>query len=335
MPSTKAIVCRAFAPVEQLRYEEVDQPALASGQVRVAIRAAGVNFPDSLKAEGRYQIKPTLPWVPGSEMAGVVVETAPGVSTVKLGDRVMGLSVNGGGYAQHIVLPEERALQLPPDIGFDHAAALPIVYGTSLYALRHRARLQAGESMLVLGAAGGVGLAAVQIGKALGAHVIAAASTPEKRELALGHGASRAIDYTRPDWRHEVKALTGGRGVDVVYDPVGGDAFDAAVRAIGWGGRYLVVGFAAGRIPTLQVNMPLIKGFDIVGVRYDTWRNGWWRQARADLEQVLAWCAAGEFKPLVSARYPLHRAVEAMRSVTGRQATGKVILENTDGNTNQ
>jgi len=335
MPSTKAIVCRAFAPVEQLRYEDCEQPALAGGEIRVAIWAAGVNFSDSLKAEGRYQIRPALPWIPGSEMAGVVVESAPDVSTVKVGDRVMGLSLNGGGYAQQIVLPEERALLLPPDLGFDEAAALPIVYGTSLYALRHRARLQPGEWLLVLGAAGGVGLAAVQLGKVLGAQVIAAASTPEKRDLALKHGASHAIDYTRPDWRHEVKSLTGGRGVNVVYDPVGGDAFDEAVRTVGWGGRYLVVGFTAGRIPTLQVNMPLVKGFDIVGVRYDTWRNGWWREARADLEQVLAWCASGELKPLVSARYPLQRAVEAMRSVTGRHVTGKVVLENTDGISHQ
>lgn len=335
MPSTQAIVCRAFAPVDHLRYEDFELPALAGGEVRVAIRAAGVNFPDSLKAEGHYQVRPTLPWIPGSEMAGVVVETSPDVLALKVGDRVMGLSLNGGGYAQQIVLPEERALILPPNVGFDEAAALPIVYGTSLYALRHRARLQAGESMLVLGAAGGVGLAAVQLGKALGAHVIAAASTLEKRELALQHGAAHAVDYTRAEWRHEVKSLTEGRGVDVVYDPVGGDAFDEAVRAIGWGGRYLVVGFTSGRIPTLQVNMPLVKGFDIVGVRYDTWRNRWWRAARADLEQVLAWCASGEFKPLISARYPLHRAVEAMRNVTGRLVTGKVVLENTDGYTKQ
>lgn len=330
MARTQAIVCHAFAPVDQLRFEAQPVRPLAAGQVRIAIRAAGVNFPDSLKVEGRYQIRPELPWIPGSELAGVVLETAPDVASVQVGERVMGLSPNGGAYAQQIVLPAERALVLPPAIGFAEAAALPIVYGTSLYALRRRARLQAGQSLLVLGAAGGVGLAAVQLGRTLGARVIAAASTQAKRELALDQGASHAIDYTRSDWRHEVKTLTEGRGVDVVFDPVGGDAFDEAVRTIGWDGRYLVVGFTSGRIPTLQVNMPLVKGFDVVGVRYDSWRNDWWPEARADLEHLLAWCAQGHFKPLVSASYPLSQAVAAMRRVTQRQITGKVVLENTN-----
>lgn len=328
MARTQAIVCHAFAPVDQLRLEAQPVRPLAAGQVRIAIRAAGVNFPDSLKVEGRYQIRPELPWIPGSELAGVVIEIAPDVASVQVGERVMGLSPNGGAYAQQIVLPAERALVLPPAIGFAEAAALPIVYGTSLYALRRRARLQAGQSLLVLGAAGGVGLAAVQLGRTLGARVIAAASTQAKRELALEHGAAHAIDYTRSDWRHEVKALTQGRGVHVVFDPVGGDAFDEAVRTIGWEGRYLVVGFTSGRIPTLQVNMPLVKGFDVVGVRYDDWRNNTWPEARADLQQLLHWCAAGHIRPLVSARYPLAQAVEAMRSVTQRQITGKVVLEN-------
>lgn len=330
MARMQAIVCHAFAPVDQLRLEAQPVRPLAAGQVRIAIRAAGVNFPDSLKVEGRYQIRPELPWIPGSELAGVVLETAPDVASVKGGERVMGLSPNGGAYAQQIVLPAERALVLQPAISFAEAAALPIVYGTSLYALRRRARLQAGQSLLVLGAAGGVGLAAVQLGRTLGARVIAAASTQAKRELALEHGASHAIDYTRSDWRHEVKALTGGRGVDVVFDPVGGDAFDEAVRTIGWDGRYLVVGFTSGRIPTLQVNMPLVKGFDVVGVRYDDWRNNIWPEARADLQQLLDWCAAGHIRPLVSSRYSLAQAVEAMRAVTQRQITGKVVLENTD-----
>jgi NADPH2:quinone reductase len=324
----KAIVCRAFAPVDQLRHEDLPSRPLAAGEVRVAVRAAGVNFPDSLKAEGQHQIKPPLPWVPGSETAGVVTETAPGAARFRIGDRVMGVSrADGGGFAEEIVLPEERIFALPASVSFQEAAAIPVVYGTSLYALRQRARMQAGETLLVLGAAGGVGLATVQLGKAMGARVIAAASTPAKRELTLRHGAEHAIDYTQPDWREEVKALTGGKGVDVVYDPVGGDAFDEAVRAIGWMGRYLVIGFTAGRIPTLKVNMPLVKGYDVIGVRYDVWRDGWWSEARANLEQVLAWCDEGRVRPLVSASYPLASAVQAMRSITSRQVTGKVVLE--------
>ena len=236
-------------------------------------------------------------------------------------------TADGGGFADEIALPSERLFALPDSIDFATAAAIPVVYGTSLYALKQRAALRAGETLLVLGAAGGVGLASVQLGRAMGARVIAAASTPEKRALALANGASDAVDYTQPNWREQVKALTGGRGVDVVYDPVGGDAFDEAVRAIGWGGRYLVIGFTAGRIPTLKVNMPLVKGYDLLGIRYDVWRDGWWPEARVNLEQVIAWCGAGRIEPLVSARYPIDDAVAAMRSITERQTTGKVVLE--------
>jgi NADPH2:quinone reductase len=325
----KAIVCHAFAPVEQLRFEEMPERPLAAGEVRIAVRAAGVNFPDSLKVQGQHQIKPALPWVPGSETAGVVVETGAGAGRFRPGDRVMGASrADGGGFAQEIVLPEERVFALPPQMSFEQAAGTPVVYGTSLYALKQRAAMQPGETLLVLGAAGGVGLAAVQLGKAMGARVIAAASTAAKRELALRHGAAHAVDYTRANWREEVKALTDGKGVDVVYDPVGGDAFDEAVRAVGWMGRYLVIGFTAGRIPTLKINMPLVKGYDVLGVRYDVWRDGWWPAARANLEQVLDWCAQGLLDPLVSASYPLERTVEAMRSITARQVTGKVVLVN-------
>jgi NADPH2:quinone reductase len=325
----QAIVCQAFGPVESLQLQELPSRSLASGELRVRVQAAGVNFPDSLKVEGLHQIKPPLPWIPGSETGGVVVEAAADVRGLKVGDRVMGVSgERGGGFAQEIVLHASRLFRLPERMSFEQAAATPVVYGTSLYALRQRARLQPGENLLVLGAAGGVGLATVQIGKAMGARVIAAASTPAKRELARVHGADDVVDYTQPDWRFQVRALTGGKGVDVVYDPVGGDAFDEAVRCVGWDGRYLVIGFTAGRIPTLAVNMPLVKGYNLVGVRYDVWRDGWWPQARANLEQVLAWFEQGLVAPLVTGRYPLTQAVEAMRSITGRQITGKVVLTN-------
>jgi len=323
----QAIVCRAFAPVAQLRLEELPRQPLGAGEVRVQVMAAGVNFPDSLKVEGKHQIKPELPWVPGSETAGIVCEVGSQVTSVRIGDRVMGVSgATGGGFAQEIVLPQERVFQLPETMGFDEAAATPVVYGTSLYALKQRGRLQPGETLLVLGAAGGVGLATVQLGKAMGARVIAAASTPQKRALAVEHGADETVDYTQPDWRMLVRDLTGGKGVDVVYDPVGGDAFDEAVRCMAWDGRYLVIGFTSGRIPTLKVNMPLVKGYDLVGVRYDVWRDGWWPEARANLEQVLAWYPGGAVRPLVSARYPLERTVEAMQFITTRQVTGKVVL---------
>lgn len=325
----KAIVCREFAPVDQLAYIDLPSKPLAAGDVRIAIKAAGANFPDSLKVEGLHQIKPDLPWIPGSESAGVVTEVAPDVKQFKVGDRVMGVSrADGGGFAQEIVLPQERVFSLAPNMGFDAAAATPVVYGTTLYALKQRGQLQPGETILVLGAAGGVGLATVHLAKAMGARVIAAASTPEKRELTRQHGADEVVDYTQPDWRLKVKELTGGKGVDMVYDPVGGDAFDEAVRAIGWGGRYLVIGFTSGRIPTLKINMPLVKGYDVLGVRYDVWRDGWWSEARANLEQVLRWCAEGKFLPLVSARYPLADTVSALRSITGRQTSGKVVLVN-------
>ena len=323
----KAIVCRNFGPVDQLDYADLPDRPLLPHEVRIRVRAAGVNFPDSLKIEGLHQIKPPLPWVPGSETGGVVEAVGAEVSSVRPGDRVMGVSdARGGGFAEQIVLDAERVFALPSRMSFEEAAATPVVYGTTLYALKQRGRLAPGEWLLVLGAAGGVGLATVQLGQAMGARVIAAASTPEKRALCLEHGAEHAIDYTQPGWREEVKALTGGRGVDVAYDPVGGDAFDEAVRCMAFDGRYLVIGFTSGRIPEIKVNYPLVKGFDILGVRYDVWRDGRWPEARANLLQVLAFYEQRRIRPLVSGRYPLPRAVEALRSITSRGTTGKVVL---------
>lgn len=327
MSVMKAIVCRNFGSVDQLDYTEIPARPLLPHEVRVRVHAAGVNFPDSLKVEGLHQIKPPLPWVPGSETGGVVEAVGAEVRSVKAGDRVMGVSdARGGGFAEQIVLDAARVFGLPPAMRFEEAAATPVVYGTTLYALKQRGRLAPGEWLLVLGAAGGVGLATVQLGKAMGARVIAAASTPEKRALCLEHGADHAIDYTRPGWRDEVKALTGGRGVDVAYDPVGGDAFDEAVRCMAFDGRYLVIGFTSGRIPDIKVNYPLVKGFDILGVRYDVWRDGSWPDARANLQQVLDYYGQGRVRPLVSGSYPLRRAVDAMRSITSRGTTGKVVL---------
>ncbi|MDA7418983.1 NADPH:quinone oxidoreductase family protein [Xenophilus arseniciresistens] len=325
----KAIICRQFGSVDQLEHAELALPPLMPHEVRVRVHAAGVNFPDSLKVEGKHQIKPPLPWVPGSETGGVVEAVGEEVRGLQPGERVMGVSdARGGGFAEQIVLDAARVFTLPAGMSFEEAAATPVVYGTTLYALKQRGRLAAGEWLLVLGAAGGVGLATVQLGKAMGARVIAAASTPEKRALCLAHGADHAIDYTQSDWREEVKALTGGHGADVIYDPVGGDAFDEAVRCMAFDGRYLVIGFTSGRIPQIRINYPLVKGFDILGVRYDVWRDGCWSEARANLQQVLDFYAQGRVRPLVSGSYALPRAVEAMRSITSRNVTGKLVLVN-------
>ncbi|MGI4812365.1 MAG: NADPH:quinone oxidoreductase family protein [Janthinobacterium lividum] len=325
----KAVICHAFAPLEQLDFGDIDCPVPTPTEVRIRVHAAGVSFADSLKVEGRYQVKPALPWVPGSEVSGVVIETGAQVTQLRTGDRVMGIAdARAGGFAEEMVLDAARVLKLPAQMPFDQAAAMPAVYGTSFYALRQRGELKPGETLLVLGASGGVGLAAVQLGHAMGARVIAAASTPEKRALAQAHGAREAVDYTQPDWREQVKALTAGRGADVVFDPVGGDAFDEAVRCVSWLGRYLLIGFTAGRIPILKMNMPLLKGYDIRGVRYDVWRDGWWADARANLEAMLAMYAQGRIKPLISAAYPLAEAKQAIRSLTMRGHIGKVVLVN-------
>ncbi|MEJ7929487.1 NADPH:quinone oxidoreductase family protein [Ramlibacter sp. AN1015] len=323
----KAIVCEAYAPLEALRWQDTELPAVGRGEVRLRVCAAGVNFADTLKVQGKHQTRPPLPWTPGAEVAGVVEQVGEGVGQLREGDHVLGVPDDrAGGFAEAIVLDAERVLRIPDGTSMVHAAALPAAYGTALYALKQRGRLMAGERVLVLGAAGGVGLAAVQIAVAMGADVIAGASTQDKRDLALRHGASASIDYTQAGWRQRVLELAGPGGIQAVFDPVGGDVFDEAVRTVGWDGRYLVVGFAAGRIPELRMNHPLVKGYDVVGIRYDVWRDRFWPQARANLEQILAWCAEGKVRPVVARTEPLSRAVQAMRALADRQVVGKVVL---------
>ena len=323
----KAIVCRAYGPVDALQWMEVAPAPLGPGQVRVAIHAAGVNFADTLKVQGLHQVKPPLPWIPGAELAGVVSEIGAGVEGLRVGDPVLGVPDDrAGGFAESVVLEAGRVLPLLEGLDFIRAAALPAAYGTALYALRQRARLAAGDCVLVLGAAGGVGLAATQVAAAMGARVIAAASTPEKRDLAVAHGAHFSVDYTQPGWRHQVLELAGSTGVRVVFDPVGGEIFDEAIRIVGWGGRYLVVGFAAGRIPELRMNHPLVKGYEVVGVRYDVWRDREWPEARRNLEQVLDWCRQDALRPMVSRTQAMADAVQALSAIAGRQALGKLVL---------
>jgi NADPH2:quinone reductase len=257
----------------------------------------------------------------------VVSEVGEGVVGLRVGDRVVGVPDNSaGGYAEEIVLPAERVLPIGANIDLTAAAAIPAAYGTALYALKQRANLAAGEWVLVLGAAGGVGLAAVQVARAMGARVIAGASTHEKRQLAREHGATHVVDYTKADWRKDVLEITGPAGVGVVFDPVGGDVFDEAVRTVGWDGRFLIVGFAAGRIPELKMNHPLVKGYEVIGVRYDVWRDRFWQEARANLSQILEWCEAGHVRPVVFRTERLADAVRALTAIAAREVVGKLVL---------
>jgi len=323
----KAIVCDAYAPVDALRWADVDRPEPSAGEVQVEVHAAGLNFADTLKVQGRHQVKVPLPWTPGAEVGGVVSAPGAGVTDLQIGQRVMAVPDDrAGGYAEFVVLRAERVLPVPEPVSLTEAAALPAAYGTVLYALKQRARLAPGECVLVLGAAGGVGLAAVQVAVAMGARVVAGASTAAKRELAAQHGASHTIDYTQADWRQQALQAAGPGGIQVVFDPVGGHVFDEAVRAIGWGGRYLVVGFAEGRIPELKMNHPLVKGYDVMGIRYDVWRDHFWPEARGNLAQLLAWCAEGRTRPVVSREMPMARAVDALTAIATRQVVGKVVL---------
>jgi len=321
----RAVLCREYGPLEKLEVTDLPSPPLAPGAVRVAVHAAGINFADLLIVQGKYQEKPPLPFSPGFEIAGVVTELGPGVAGARLGERVLGIMEHGA-YADEAVLPAERVIPIPDGMDFALAAGFPVAYGTSHGALDWRARLRAGESLLVLGAAGGVGLTAVEIGKAMGATVIAVAGGPEKLEIARRQGAHHLIDYAREDMRARIKEITGGRGVDVAYDPVGGDAFDQALRSIAWGGRIIVIGFAAGRIQQIPANIVLVKNCDVIGFFWGSYRRHRPALVRESLETLLRWFAQGKLKPHVSHRFDLAEAPRAMALLAERKATGKVVL---------
>lgn len=321
----KAVVCKHFGPPGTLVIEEVPSPPLAAGQVRIAVHACGVNFPDTLIIENKYQFKPDLPFTPGGEVAGEIVEIAAGVKHAHVGDRVIAM-VGWGGFADELVVEEARTLPIPGDMDYATAAGFTMTYGTSYHALVQRAGLRAGETLLVLGAAGGVGLAAVELGRALGATVIAAASSDEKLELCKKHGAALAINYAKEKLKDRVKELTGGQGADVIYDPVGGDFFDQAVRCINWNGRLLVVGFASGRIPELPANLALLKGCSVVGVFWGAFTFREPETNAANLAELGRLYELGEIKPHVSAKYPLERVAEALGDISTRKATGKIVL---------
>ncbi len=322
----KAVLCKSFGPAENLVLEEITSPEPKKNEILLDVYAAGVNFPDTLIIEGKYQFKPPFPFSPGGEAAGVVAAVGEKVSHVKPGDRVMALT-GWGSFAEQVAVPAYSVMQIPKGMDFNTAAAFGMTYGTSMHALKDRGNLQPGETLLVLGASGGVGLAAVEIGKAMGAKVIAAASSAEKLAVAKAAGADELINYTETSLKDEVKRLTGGMGADVIYDPVGGDLFDQAIRVIAWNGRLLVVGFASGRIPDLPVNLTLLKGAAVVGVFWGSFAQRQPQDNLANFQQLFARYAEGKLKPLVSQTFPLGQAAAAINALGQRKAVGKVVVE--------
>jgi NADPH2:quinone reductase len=321
----KAVLCKAFGPPDSLVVEEVPSPQAGPGEVIVAVKAASVNFPDVLIIQNKYQLKPPLPFSPGSEVAGIVKAVGDDVTHVKAGDRVMAI-IGYGAFAEEVKVERDRVLSLPDGMDFESAAAFGLTYATSDHALVDRGALKAAETLLVLGAAGGVGIAAIEIGRALGARVIACASTDDKLAVCRAHGADETINYATEHLRERIKALTGGNGPDVICDSVGGAYTEPALRSIAWRGRLLVVGFAAGEIPKIPLNLTLLKGASIVGVFWGQFMMRDPGAAYAQFRQLLAWVAEGKLKPHVHAALPLERAGEAMRILLDRKVHGKIVL---------
>ena len=321
----KAVLCKAYGPPESLVVEELESPSPGPGEAVVAVRAASVNFPDVLIIQNKYQVKPPLPFSPGSEVAGVVKAIGEGVNGFKPGDPVMAFTTYGG-FAEEVKTDARKLLPLPTGMTFAQAAAFGLTYATSDFGLRDRGDLKTGETLLVLGAAGGVGIAAIEIGKALGARVIACASTDEKLAVCREHGADDTINYATEDLRERIKQLTDGKGVDVVYDPVGGPYTEAALRSLAWRGRLLVVGFAAGEIPKIPLNLTLLKGCSIVGVYWGEFTRREPQRFAAAMRQLGEWFVEGKIKPHISATFPLERAADALTLMADRKVTGKVVL---------
>ena len=320
-----AFLCHEYGEAETMKVEEAPPPEMVEGGVRIAIKAAGVNFADTLIIKGEYQVRPPFPFSPGLEAAGVITECAPGVTRFKPGDRVMAMTGHGG-FATETVTAEENVVAIPDNMEFVEAAGFPSVYGTSHIGLVDKVNLQAGETLLVHGAAGGVGLTAVEIGKKLGATVIATAGGKDKLEVAKQYGADFLIDYREEDIRDKVKEFTDGRGVDAVYDPVGGSAFDASLRCTAPRGRILVVGFASGTIPQIPANIILVKNITVIGYYW-----GGHRKFDPDLvlrsfDELMAWYEAGDLKPHISHTFPLADTAKAMAMLTSRKSTGKVVI---------
>ncbi len=324
----KAIVCDAWGPPSSLQLRDLPSPTPGPNQLLVRPRVAAVNFPDALIVAGKYQAKPPFPFSPGGELSGEIIAVGAEVKRLAIGDKVIGLTPYGA-WAQEVVVDATHVVPLPADISDDElelAGSFMLTYGTSLHALKDRANAQPGETLLVLGAGGGVGLAAVELGKLLGMRVIAAASTPEKLAAASAHGADECVNYNDEDLRERIKALTDGRGADVVYDPVGGIYSEPALRSIAWRGRFLVVGFANGQIPNIALNLALLKGCSIVGVFWGEYVRREPKANLRDLTELVGMMKTGTIKPLISARYPLADAAKALNAVMDRKVTGKVVL---------
>lgn len=321
----RALVCNAYGPPESLEIEELDDPSPDDGEILVDVAAAGINFPDILSIAGKYQVKTAPPFVPGNEAAGTVAAIGSGVTRFAVGDKVI-VATRGNAFAEKCVAHEQTAMPLPDGLTFEQGAGFSVTYGTSFHALKQGADLQAGETVLVLGAAGGVGITAVEIAKAMGARVIAAASTDEKLEFAKAAGADEAINYSNTPLKETVKEMTDGNGVDVVYDPVGGELAEQAFRATAWHGRYLVIGFASGDIPTFAANIALLKEASIIGVWWGTWAAKNPALQMQNVQELAAMMAEGKLTPRVTESYAFDDFVGAFKAITERRALGKVIL---------
>jgi len=319
------MVVRELGGPDALEREELEEAQAGPGQVAIEVKAVGCNFFDILITQGKYQVRPELPFAPGGEVSGVVRDVGPGVERFHAGDRVSAL-LPFGGYASLVVAPEQRVFPMPEAMSFEEAAATGLVYQTSEVALSHRARLRAGETLLVHAAAGGVGLAAVQIGVAMGARVIGTAGTKEKLDFVAANGAHHVLNYREEDWVARVKELTEERGADVIYDPVGGDTFDASTKCIAFEGRILIVGFASGRIPTAAMNRVLVKNFSLVGIHWGLYFDENPEVLRHSQERIVRMYSEGQIKPIVSKTYGLDQAAEALRALGSRKTSGKVVL---------
>jgi NADPH2:quinone reductase len=322
----KAVLCVRHGPPAALEIAQLPDPVPGPGEAVVEVAAAALNFFDTLIIAGRYQVKPELPFSPAAEFAGVVAAVGEGVREVAIGDRVCGY-IRHGAAREKVIAPVRALVRVPEGLELERAAGLFVTYGTALHALQDRAHLEKGETLAVLGAAGGVGLAAVEIGKILGARVIACASSTDKLAFARAHGADETIDYTREDLKERLRALTDDRGADVVFDPVGGSLAEPALRATAWQGRYLVVGFAAGEIPKIPLNHVLLRGCQIVGIYFGEFARRDPGGLRAHMQTIIQWALAGRISAHIDAVYPLERAAEAFEAIAQRQVKGKVVLK--------
>ncbi|HEX3858649.1 MAG TPA: NADPH:quinone oxidoreductase family protein [Pseudolabrys sp.] len=321
----KALLCTRFGTPDDLALVDIADPVPGTGEAVVRVKSAALNFFDTLIIAGKYQTKPPMPFSPAAEFAGIVESVGEGVNALKVGERVLGYA-GYGAARERIAIKAEKLIPIPDDVDFDRAAGLCVTYGTTLHALKDRAALKSGETLAVLGASGGVGLAAIELGKLMGARVIACASSPEKLAFAREHGADDVIDYAKDDLKDALRRLTEGRGADVIYDPVGGTYAEAALRSIAWKGRYLVVGFAAGEIPKIPLNLVLLKGCDVVGVFWGSFVERDPQGQRANTTQLLDWCAQNKLSSHVHAIYSLADAPAALKAIASRQVMGKVIL---------